>query len=136
MKTKLEVNMPDSQSCCSLKSICLQSLLALSLAAASTSCISTEETVYRSEPRMKVEFENDTAGRLFYEALSKMKSHGARSESRTEIDIPLVFEHKRHVLEGDNWSFNEAVRRCDTNGDGKITELEARILAEQTTKQP
>ena len=31
---------------------------------------------------------------------------------------------------------NQAVRRCDTNGDGRITELEARIFAEQAEKQP
>ena len=29
---------------------------------------------------------------------------------------------------------NDAVRRCDTNGDGRITELEARIFAESADK--
>lgn len=109
--------------------------LALALAALNTGCISTERTVYRDPERVKVEFEDETAGRLFYEALSKMPGRQSRSESNTEIDIPLVFEHKHRVVEGENFSFNEAVRRCDTNGDGKITELEARIFAEQAAKK-
>ncbi len=107
---------------------------ALALFAAGTGCISTEQTEYRDEPRVKVEFENETAGRLFYESLSKMHSGGSRTESRTEISIPIVFDHKQHVVTGDNTRFNEAVRRCDTNGDGRITEQEARIFADQVAK--
>jgi len=109
--------------------------LALALAALNTGCISTEQTVYQDQERVKVEFENDTAGRLFYEALSKQQSRRGRSESKTEVSIPVVFDHKRRVVEGESVAFNEAVRRCDTNGDGRITELEARIFAEQAEKQ-
>src|SRR6266581_9518389 len=114
----------------------LLSALLLSLAVLNTGCISTERTVYRDEARVKVEFENDAAGRLFYEALSKMQSRRGRSESKTEVSIPVVFDHKRRVVEGESVAFNQAVRRCDTNGDGRITELEARIFAEQADKQP
>ena len=112
------------------------SALALALAALNTGCISTEQTVYQDQERVKVEFENDTAGRLFYEALSKQQSRSGRSESKTEVSIPVVFDHKRRVVEGESVAFNRAVRRCDTNGDGRITELEARIFAEQAEKQP
>lgn len=105
--------------------------LALALAALNTGCISTEQTVYQDQERVKVEFENDTAGRLFYEALSKQQSRRGRTESKTEVSIPVVFDHKRRVVEGESISFNQAVRRCDTNRDGRITELEARIFAEQ-----
>jgi hypothetical protein len=108
--------------------------LALALAVMSTGCISTEKTVYQEQDRAKVEFENDTAGRLFYEALSKLQSRHGRSESKTEVSIPVVFDHKRRVVEGESVAFNQAVRRCDTNGDGRITELEARIFAEQAEK--
>lgn len=48
----------------------LTALLLTALAALGAGCISTKETVYREEARLKVEFENDTAGRLFYEAVS------------------------------------------------------------------
>ena len=109
--------------------------LALAMAALNTGCISTEQTVYHDQERVKVEFENDTAGRLFYEALSKQQSHHGRTESKTEVSIPVVFDHKRRVIDGESISFNQAVRRCDTNGDSRITELEARIFAEQAEKQ-
>src|SRR5438552_18480516 len=109
--------------------------LALALAAINSGCISTEQTVYQDQERVKVEFENETAGRLFYEALSKQQSRRGRSESKTEVSIPVVFDHKRRVVEGESLAFNRAVRRCDTNGDGRITELEARIFAEQAEKQ-
>ncbi len=96
-----------------------------------TGCISHRETVYRDEPRMKVEFENDTAGRIFYEALSKSAGRFKRSESATEVSLPIIFEHKQRTVSGENAAFNDAVRRCDTNQDGKITEQEARIFADQ-----
>ncbi len=109
-------------------------IAAFVLVALNTGCISTEKTEYRDTERIKVEFENDTAGRQFYEALSKLESRHHRSESKTELSIPVVFDHKHRIVEGDNVVFNDAVRRCDTNGDGKITELEARIFAEAASK--
>jgi hypothetical protein len=95
-------------------------------------CISTDRTEYRDESRLNVEFENDTAGRLFYETLSQ--NHYSRSESNTEVSLPIIFEHKHRVVEGESIAFNQAVRRCDTNGDGLITEQEARIFAGQAGK--
>ena len=124
------------QNPCSLKFTRLTCGLALALATLNTGCISTDETVYRDEDRIKVEFENDTAGRLFYETLSQTRSSGARRESKTEVSIPVVFSHKHRVADGENIAFNQGVRRCDTNGDGKITELEARIFSESVSKHP
>jgi len=97
-------------------------------------CITHESTVVRDVDRTPVEFENDAAARIFYETLSKMPSRGDRAESTTEVDIPVVFEHKRHVVTGPNATFNTAVSRCDTNKDGKITEPEARIFADNADK--
>ena len=94
-------------------------------------CITHEETIVHDGDRVRVEFENDAAGRIFYEALSKMPDPQQRSESTMEINIPVLLEHKRHVITGPNAKFNEAVAECDTNKDGKITEQEARIFAEQ-----
>jgi hypothetical protein len=94
-------------------------------------CISSNRTTYREESRAKVEFENDAAGRQFYEALSRLREKRGQNESHTEVSLPIVFEHKTTVVEGESVAFNEAVRRCDTNHDGKITEVEARIFSEQ-----
>ena len=95
-----------------------------------TGCIHHKETVYRDVERAKVEFENETAARLFYEALSRMPQRGA-SESSTKVSIPVIFEHSRTEIAGNNARFNDAVQRCDTNRDARITELEAKIFAEQ-----
>jgi len=92
-------------------------------------CISHERTVYEEVPRSRVEFENDKAARVFYETLSKAPPR-RHSESKTEIAIPIVFDHKHRVVPGQNVAFNDGVALCDTNQDGKITELEAQIFAE------
>ena len=99
-----------------------------------TGCISHEETVYRDAERKAVEFENDSAARIFYEALSKTSANGGRTEVKTEVSLPVVFDHKKKVVSGPNVAFNEAVILCDTNKDGRITEAEARIFAELKKK--
>jgi len=93
-------------------------------------CITNDETVYHNTERVMVEFENETAARIFYETLSKYPNSANKRESNTTIEIPVIFEHHRKVVEGENVVFNEAVRQCDTNQDGKITELEAKIFAD------
>ncbi len=95
-----------------------------------TGCISHQETVYRDASRVSVSFENDKAARLFYESLSRMHSN-EKEESKTEISVPVVFEHKRRVVTGENEHFNKAVAECDSNHDGKITEAEAVIFSNQ-----
>ncbi|MBX3744397.1 MAG: hypothetical protein KF833_03740 [Verrucomicrobiae bacterium] len=104
-------------------------LVALLLAAAG--CIQTKETVYRDEERLAVEFETDLAARTFYETLSRLPDRGHQHESQTRVNLPILLDHERKVVRGQNLAFNEAVRRCDTNRDGRITEMEARIFSDQ-----
>ncbi len=92
----------------------------------SPGCITHEETVYRDVARVKIQFENEAAARIFYEALSRTPAHRRNAESSTEVHIPVVFRHKERVITGENAGFNDAVLRCDTNKDGTITEMEAR----------
>jgi hypothetical protein len=110
-------------------------LFTLVASAALAGCIHTEKTTYREEPRVKIAFENDAAARLFYETLHRAPPKVSRAESSTEVSLPVVFGHKERVVQGDSIVFNEAVRRCDTNADGSITEAEARIFAERQTKK-
>ena len=111
----------------------LQILLALASCPALSGCITHDETVVKDVERTKVEFENETAARIFYEALSKNQT-AAKSESTTRVCIPVVFDTKRKVVSGPNAAFNKAVAICDSNHDGKITETEAKIFAEQVNK--
>ncbi len=104
---------------------CILSLAAL----LGSGCIHTHDTVVRDESRLPVEFENDAAARVFYEALSRMPGAHERTENRTEVELPLIFSHEQKVVRGANTGFNEAVRRCDTNQDHRVTESEARIFA-------
>lgn len=97
-------------------------------------CIHHQETVCQDVKRVKVEFENDTAGRLFYEALSRESAKRRGSESETQVSLPIIFDHKTRIVSGPNDAFNAAVTECDTNQDGKITEVEARIFADRHTK--
>lgn len=106
-------------------------LLLAATALATAGCIHHKETVYRDVDRVKIEFENDTAGRLFYETLSRAPRDRAKRESKTDIHIPVLFSHSTETIRGENAAFNVAVRECDTNQDGLITETEARIFAER-----
>ena len=94
-------------------------------------CIHHEETVYRDVARTTVSFENDTAARIFYEALSKSSSLHDRNEGSTEVHIPIVFRHKRRLVDGANVTFNKAVEICDSDGNRRITESEAKIFDER-----
>jgi len=100
------------------------------LVLAGAGCISSHETVYEDPPRRAVTFENEAAGRVFYERLSRMTATQT-TESKTEVSIPVVLDVSTTRKRSYNAAFNEAVERCDTNQDGTITEAEARIFGEQ-----
>jgi hypothetical protein len=91
-------------------------------------CINQSQTTYRNPERAKVEFENETAARIFYETLSKIPATTSRNEANTTVEIPVVMEIHNRVVDGENVGFNDAVKECDSNQDGKITELEAKIF--------
>lgn len=95
-------------------------------------CITHKSTVVRDVPRVNVQFENDDAVRIFYEALSKMSY--TQTESTTEINIGIL-DDQRHVVTGPNVVFNQAVAECDANHDGMITEQEAKIFAERIAQE-
>ena len=95
-------------------------------------CISHQETIRRDEQRLPISFETDAAARTFYEAVEKIRESSTPTESKTEFHIPVIFSHKITTVNGPHQVFNESIRRADTNQDGKITEKEARIFADNT----
>jgi hypothetical protein len=110
-------------------------LLAIATAAAflATGCIHHSETVQKDVDRTAVTFENDSAGRFFYEALDRRRSRRSdKTESKTSVSLPLVFSNERTVVRGPNTEFNRAVELCDANRDRVISESEARIFNDTT----
>jgi hypothetical protein len=101
------------------------------LAACLTACLSTKETVYRDVERVKITFESDAAARTFYEAFTQSPESRQRNEKTTTFNIPVILHAQRTEKDSENAAFNAAVRRCDTNADGRITEAEARLYAAQ-----
>ena len=106
-------------------------ILAL-VATSPTACINSRETVYRQTEPVKVEFENDAAARIFYEAFTKSPESRERNEKTTTFFIPLIVNSHRTEKDSEVFALNSAVRLCDSNADGKITEQEARIYAAQS----
>lgn len=104
------------------------------IAMGATGCIHTQRTEVVDEARVAVEFENELAGRVFYEALSKRPARKEREEEVTDVSLPVVFSVEHRRVRGPNAGFNRAVRECDTNGDRKITEVEAKIWAGRTAE--
>lgn len=94
-------------------------------------CITHKSVVYQDVERVRVDFESDAAARLFYETLTRNAPNRRHSESTTTVSLPIVFEHEQKSVAGPNVKFNDAVAVCDSNKDGRITELEARIFANQ-----
>ena len=92
-------------------------------------CISHERVIYQEEDRLTVDFESETAGRVFYEALANSKHDDQRRQSKTSLYIPIVLDHVSEVVSGPNHAFNQAVKACDANNDQVITEKEANIYA-------
>ena len=96
---------------------------------AACGCIHTKRTEVIDEDRLKVEFENEAAGRIFHEALNTKPARSSGTEQVTRVELPLVFSDERRVVQGPAAAFNQGVRECDANGDRRITETEARIWA-------
>jgi len=95
---------------------------------AGAGCVSYRETKYTDVKRAQVTFASDKAARVFYEAFNAVGDVGRKTESQTCTLLFFTYT-KTGTVQGPNASFNEAVRFCDTNGDGQITEAEAEIFA-------
>jgi hypothetical protein len=104
-------------------------LLLLSFALlAGAGCVSYQETKSPDVARTPVAFASDKAARLFYEAFTAAGGAGRQTERETCTLLFFTYT-KTGAVPGPNAWFNEAVRFCDTNGDGQITEVEAEIFA-------
>jgi hypothetical protein len=99
-----------------------------------TGCIISQTTSYKDVERAKITFASERAGRLFYETLARMPIKD-RPESRRAV-VLVVFNATHRTITGPNRHFNAGVERCDSNGDGTITDEEAQIFASSVQPAP
>jgi hypothetical protein len=108
---------------------CPAVLLALCAALPCCGCLcvynyTSEESLRASEPKRAVQFQSETAARLFCTTVNqRMKC--AREEPTEEIYIPLLTSIIRTRKLSEAAFYNDQVAVCDTNGDGFITDAEA-----------
>ena len=94
---------------------------------ASAGCVSYQEAKSPDVARTHVAFASDKSARIFYEAFTAVGGAGRKTERETCTFLFFTYT-KTDTMPGPNALFNEAVRFCDTNGDGQITEAEAEIF--------
>ena len=99
---------------------------------AGAGCVSYQETKTPDVMRTQAAFASDKAARLFYEAFTAAGDAGRKTERETCTLLFFTYT-KTGTVPGPNALFNEAVRFCDTNADGQITEVEAEIFARTWT---
>ena len=96
-------------------------------------CVHQESNVVKDSERAKVEFENEAAARNFFDGMQKGGFSTKQTTSTTKFELPIIFEYRKNVTSGANSGFNRAVQLCDSNKDGKITELESKIFLSNPT---
>jgi hypothetical protein len=99
----------------------------------SAGCVSYRETKYTDVKRTQVAFASDKAARIFYEAFTAAGDVGRKTEKHASTWFWLT-SYDSCTVQGPNVLFNEAVRSCDANGDGQITESEAEAFARLSNK--
>lgn len=86
------------------------------------------ETVRKDEGRKAVEFENENAATVFHNAVRHSGKNSDKTDN-TRVGVPFVtFYSKTSVISENAW-YNDQITLCDTNGDGTITESEARVYS-------
>jgi len=90
--------------------------------------VTYRETKFTDVKRTHVLFASDRSARIFYETLSAMGDAGRKTEKHASTWFGLT-SYDTCTVQGPNALFNEAVRACDTNADGQITEAEAEVYS-------
>ena len=86
---------------------------------------SKTEVVRGEEPRRPIRFENQEAAETFNKA---MKDKSAQLGG-TYVGIPFITLYSKDRQLSDSAHFNDCVLRCDTDQDGTITLVEAKVFA-------
>lgn len=87
-----------------------------------------EKVVGEAEQRKAVDFENDTAVRIFTETV-KDRYPDSKDLGKSRFAIPFLIAASEKRVLSENAFFNREVQRADLDADGEISEAEARAHA-------
>ena len=83
------------------------------------------EEIGAKEPRLTVDFETEHAAQLFNSTVEKKLRQPAPTDN-SRVGVPFVTFYSKTRVMSENARYNAEVVKCDSNGDGKISEAEAR----------
>jgi hypothetical protein len=98
---------------------------AVALVSGCLTLFSKTEVIRGEEPRRPIRFENQEAAETFYRALKDKSA----SLGGTHFGIPFITLYSKDRQLSDSAHFNDCVLRCDTDQDGTITLVEAKMFA-------
>jgi hypothetical protein len=100
-------------------------VVAVTLVSGCLTLFSKTEVIRGEEPRRPVRFENQETAETFYRAVKDRSA----SLGGTYVGVPFItlYSKDRHL--SDSAHFNDCVLRCDTDQDGTITLVEAKVFA-------
>lgn len=91
---------------------------------------SKEKIIEPDAPRMTINFESETAMQMFQKKVSEHYEAGDGVQSRSDFGIPFVIGTSETKVLSENAFYNAQVKKTDVNGDGTITQAEARVYSE------
>jgi hypothetical protein len=90
---------------------------------------SSERVVEPDAPRTGVQFESETAMATFQKEAEHRYRAGGGVQGRGGFGIPFVIGVSEKRVLSENAFYNTQVRKADVNGDGSISDAEARVYA-------
>jgi hypothetical protein len=89
----------------------------------------SKKVVEPDAPRMSVEFQSETAMANFQKEVNNRYLAGGGEQGSGALAVPFVIAASETRVLSENAFYNTQVRKADVNGDGSISDAEARVYA-------
>jgi hypothetical protein len=90
---------------------------------------SSKKVLEPDAPRMSVQFQSETAMAKFQKAVDHRYLAGGGEQGSGAFAVPFVIAASETRVLSENAFYNTQVRKADVNGDGSISDAEARVYA-------
>ena len=91
---------------------------------------SNEKVVEPDAKRIAVDFESEQSLETFQKAANARYASGGGVVGKSGLAIPFVIAASERRVLSENAFYNAQVRKADTNGDGVVSNVEARVYAQ------